>query len=104
MLLEIVLVCVHHTVKPWKKLFCTVVGVENNWNAICGCDGADVLSSCHGSCDRGGLIFVVDTLAKKISGVDEKVRPCDDYLSCEVGCTALRSLKDDWSAFVAGCL
>ncbi len=62
MLLGICLICIHHTVKPWQKLFGAVIGVEHDGDAIDRSNGANVVSSGDSSGDRGGLIFVVKSL------------------------------------------
>jgi len=50
-LLEVSLICVHHAVQPWEKLLCAVICVEDNWNAVCWCNGANVVGSCDSTCN-----------------------------------------------------
>lgn len=67
-LLEVILVGVHHAVEPWEQLLSTVVGVQDNWDAVAGGNGADVLGSCDGSGNRGFLATIGNSLDRsKIS-------------------------------------
>lgn len=86
MLLEVLLISVEHTVKPWQKLLGAVVGVEDDGDVVCGSDGADVVGSGNGASDGSGLVAVGDALAGK------------------VGSTALRGLQNDGRLGVAGSL
>lgn len=66
MSLEVLLIGVEHTVEPGEQLSGTVVGVDDDGNAVNGSNGSDELGSGNGSLDGGGLILVVDTLASKV--------------------------------------
>lgn len=66
--LEVLLIGVEHTVEPGEQLSGTVVGVDDDGDAVDGGDGSDELSGGNGSLDGGGLVLVVDTLTGKVSG------------------------------------
>ena len=38
MLLEMLLICIEHTIQPWQKLLGTVIGVQDDRDTICGSD------------------------------------------------------------------
>eukprot|EP00448_Togula_jolla_P040120 CAMPEP_0170623662 /NCGR_PEP_ID=MMETSP0224-20130122/29819_1 /TAXON_ID=285029 /ORGANISM="Togula jolla, Strain CCCM 725" /LENGTH=88 /DNA_ID=CAMNT_0010950133 /DNA_START=72 /DNA_END=338 /DNA_ORIENTATION=+ len=52
MRLEEGLIGCQHTVKPGKELLGTVVGVQEDWDAIGSRHGAHVVRPCNGSKDR----------------------------------------------------
>ena len=79
MLLVPLLVSVEHSIEPREELLGAVVGMENDGNAVCRSDRADVVSRRNCTCDGGLLVLVLNTLA------------------AEVGSTALRHLEDDGS-------
>jgi len=54
-----------------------MVGVQDDRDAVCRCNGPDVVRSCNGTSDRSFLVLVVNALAG------------------EVGRTALRDLQDE---------
>ena len=62
MLLEVCFIGVHHSVKPWQKFLCAVVGVQNDWDAVGGSNTSDVVSCGDSAGDRGLLLIVLDTL------------------------------------------
>jgi hypothetical protein len=78
-LLVPLLIRVEHSVEPWEQLLGAVVGMENDGDAICRGDGADVVSSRNSTSDGSLLVLVVNALA------------------AEVGSTTLRELEDDGS-------
>lgn len=86
MLLEVLLISVEKTVQPWEKFLGAVVSVEDNWDAVCWSNGADVVGTSDTTSDRSLLGTVRDTL------------------SGEVGGTTLRHLEDDWGLGIAGSL
>jgi hypothetical protein len=45
-----------------------VVGVENDGDAVDGCNGTDVVCSSDGTSNGGLLVLVVDALTGKVSG------------------------------------
>lgn len=63
-LLEVGLIGVHHAVQPWQQLLGTVVGVQDNWNAICGSNTSDVVSCGDSTGDRSLLLVILDPLCK----------------------------------------
>lgn len=54
--LEIGFISIQETVQPRQQLLSTVVGVQDNWDAVRGSDGADELSTSDASGDRGLLV------------------------------------------------
>lgn len=44
-LLEVLLISIEKTIQPWEELLGAVIGVQNDWNAICWGNGTDVVSS-----------------------------------------------------------
>lgn len=82
--LEELLILIEHAVQPWQKLLGAVVGVENDWDAVCGRNGADVVGTGDGSLDGSALVLVVDALSGKVCG------------------TTLAHLQDDGGLRVAG--
>jgi hypothetical protein len=62
MLLEVGLIGVHHTIKPWQKLLSAVVGVQHNGNAVQRSDRANVVSGRDGTTNGSLLRAVLDTL------------------------------------------
>jgi hypothetical protein len=79
MLIVPLLIGVKHSVEPWEQLLGAVVGMENDGDAICRSDRADVVSCGNSTGDGSLLVLVVNTLA------------------AEVGSTPLRELEDDGS-------
>jgi hypothetical protein len=67
MLLEVFLIRIHHAVKPWQKLLCAVISVEDDGDTIGWCDRTDVVSGCDSSSNRRRLVFVVNAFSGKIS-------------------------------------
>lgn len=61
-LLKVSLIGIHHAIEPWQQLLGAVVGVEDDWDAICWGDGTDVVSSGDASLDGGELVGVGNTL------------------------------------------
>ncbi len=76
----------YHTVQPRQKLLSAVVGVEDNGDAVCGRNGADVVGTSNGSLDGSALVLVVDTLTSEVCG------------------SSLGHLEDDGRLGIAGCL
>jgi hypothetical protein len=62
MLLEISLICVHHTIQPRQQLFRAVIGVKNDRDTVGRRNGSDIVGSCNSSGDGGFLVLVGDTL------------------------------------------
>ena len=81
---EKLLVGLQHAVEPRQQLLGTVVGVQNDWDAVGWRNGSDVVGSSNGASDGGVLVGVGDTLTGK------------------VGSTTLRGLQDDRSLVVSG--
>lgn len=67
-LLEVGLVGVEHAVQPWQKLLGAVVGVEDDGNAVNGCNSADIVGGSDGTSDGSLLVLVVDTLTGEVCG------------------------------------
>lgn len=84
--LEVGLISVQHAVQPGKQLLGAVIGVEDDGDAVCRRNGADVVGSGDGTVDGRELVGVGDTLAG------------------EVGGTTLGNLQDDGGLGVAGSL
>ena len=59
---EVCLVCVHHAIKPREKLLRTVIGVEDDRDAIRGSDRSNVVGSSNGTCNGGFLVTILDSL------------------------------------------
>lgn len=57
-----------HAVQPWQKLLGAVVGVENNWDAVCGSNSADVVGTGDSTLDGSALVLVVDALSGEVCG------------------------------------
>ena len=70
----------------YVQLLGAVVGVEDNWDAVCGRDGADIVGTSDGSLDGSALVLVVDTLSGEVCG------------------TTLGHLEDDGGLGIAGSL
>lgn len=109
-LLEVLLVGVHHAVEPRKQLLRAVVGVEHDWDAVGWGHRADVVSGRDGAGDRSLLILVLDALDARASALPSREHPkllhakkCTD-LSAEVGRPTLRHLQDDRGFGIASCL
>ena len=62
MLTEIGLISIEHAVEPWEELLSAMVSVEDDWNAICGSNGTDVVSSSNSALDGGELAVIGDAL------------------------------------------
>lgn len=60
--LEVSLISLEETIQPWEELLGTVIGVENDWNAVCWGNGANVLSTGNTSSDGSLLLVVGNTL------------------------------------------
>lgn len=60
--LEISLIGIKETIQPWKELLGAVVGVEDNWNAVCWGNSADVLGTGDTSSNGSLLLVVGNTL------------------------------------------
>ena len=84
MLFEILLVLVQHAVEPGEQLLCTVIRVENNGNAIGGCNGTHVEGASNGTGDGAFLLLVCDALPG------------------EVGSPSIGELEDDRRLCVSG--
>lgn len=67
MLNEVLLVSIEHSVQPRKELLGAVIGVENNWDAVCWGNGADVVGRGDGAGDRGELVSIGDALLEVMS-------------------------------------
>lgn len=109
LLLEVGLVGIQHAVEPWEQLLSTVVGVQDNWDAVAGGNGADVLGSCDGSGNRGFLVTVGNSLDPKSLAVTAPqgqnwlcLRRA--HLSGKVGSTALGHLENQGAVLVTGSL
>jgi hypothetical protein len=66
--LEELLILIEHAVQPWQKLLGAVVGVKNDWDAVCGRNGADVVGTSDSTLDRSALVLVVDALSGEVCG------------------------------------
>lgn len=55
--LELLLISIEHAIEPWEELLCAVVGVEHDRNAVCGCNGADIVCCGDGALDGGRLVL-----------------------------------------------
>ena len=82
--LEPLLIGIEHAIEPWEELLGAVVGVEDNWDAVCWSNSADVVGSSNGTSDGSLLVTVLDTLTGEVSR------------------TALGDLEDDWGLGVTG--
>ena len=60
--LEVSLIGIKETIQPWEELLSAVVGVEDDWNAVCWGNGADVLSTGNTSSNGSLLLIVGNTL------------------------------------------
>jgi hypothetical protein len=67
-LLEVGLIGIEHAVQPWQKLLGAVVGVEDNGDAVDGCNGADVVCGSDGSGNGSLLVLVVNALTGEVCG------------------------------------
>lgn len=97
MLLEVGLVGVEHAVQPWQKLLRAVVGVENNGNAVYGCNGADVVCGSNGSSNGSLLVLVVNALAGEVSSTTWSVLArCPEAMNCSLRlpCDVWRMMGD----------
>jgi hypothetical protein len=61
-LLEIFLIRSQEAIQPWQKLLGTVVGVQDNWDAIGGRNTTDVVGSSNSTSNRGFLVAIGDAL------------------------------------------
>ena len=93
---EVGLICIHHTVEPWQKLFGTVVRVEDDGNAIGGSNRADVVRCSCSSSNGGSLVFVVYSLSQMLEVV-RSPRVITADLASEICSTSLGGLEDDGS-------
>ncbi len=59
---EVLLIGIEKTIQPWKELLGAVVGVDNDWNAVCWGDSADEVSTGNTTSDGGLLLVVGNTL------------------------------------------
>lgn len=64
MLLEVAFIFIQHAIQPREKLLRAVIGVENDGDAVCGSDFADVVSSGDGTGDRCFLVAIGDALIR----------------------------------------
>lgn len=62
-LLVVSLISIQQAIQPWEKLLGAVVGVKNDWNAICRGNGSDVVSTGNTTSDGGLLGTVGNTLS-----------------------------------------
>lgn len=62
MFLKVFLIGIKHSIKPWKKLLSTVVGVENDWHTIGWRNCTNVVGSSNSTVDGGKLTIVRNTL------------------------------------------
>lgn len=83
MFLEVRLISLKHAVKPREKLLSTVIGMQDNGNAIDWRNATDVVSRSNGTSNGTFLLGVGETL------------------SCEKGTTPLRYLNYDRGFIVA---
>ena len=68
-LLEVGLVGVEHTVKPWQQLLGAVVRVEDDGDTVVGSNGSDVVGGSGGTGDRSSLVGTVgETLTTEEGG------------------------------------
>ncbi len=65
-LLEDLLVGIEHAIEPWEELLGAVVGVEDDGNAICGGNGADVVGGSDGTGNGCLLATVCNTLTGEV--------------------------------------
>jgi len=55
---EVGLIGIEHSIEPWEELLSTVVGVKDNWDAIRGRNGTDVVGSSNTALDGGKLALI----------------------------------------------
>jgi hypothetical protein len=103
MSLEVFLVGIHKTIQPWEKLLGTMVGVQNNGDAVRWSDRSDVVGSGDTTSD-GCLLFAVGNTLSACQNWFSYVILKYVYLSCEVSSTTLGHLKDNRSLCIAGSL
>ena len=60
--LEVSLIGIKETIQPWEELLGAVIGVEDDWDAVCWSNGADVLSTSNTSSNGSLLLIVGNTL------------------------------------------
>lgn len=106
--LEVLLVLIEQAVEPWQQLLSTVVGVQNDGDAVGGSDATDVVSSGDTTSNGGLLLAVGDTLRRKDQyhlSTPSFFGPCSrTYLASEVSGTTVGELQDDGAVLVAGSL
>ena len=73
MLLEVLLIRIHHAVEPRQELLRAVVSVEDNRDTISGSDRSDIVGSRDGASYRGLLLVVLDALLSISTRVLESV-------------------------------
>jgi hypothetical protein len=103
-LLEVCLISIQETIQPWEELLGTVVGVQDDWDAVCGSNGANVVGTGNTASDRSSLVTVGNTLILSEPLYDCILCMDISYLSGEVGGTTLGHLEDDWGLGIAGSL
>jgi hypothetical protein len=67
-LLEVLLVGVEQTVKPWQKLLGAVVGVQDDWDAVYGSKSSDIVCCGDATGDGCSLVLVVNALTGEVGG------------------------------------
>ena len=60
---EVSLVSIQHSIKPWKELLSTMIGMQDNRDSIGRSNSTDVKSASNGTSDASFLILVVNALA-----------------------------------------
>lgn len=106
-LLEVSLISLEHAIEPRQKLLSTVVGVEDDGDAVGGSDGADIVGTGDGTGNGSSLVAIGNTLQTMIVNavIFLMIRVTSmTYLAGEVSSTTLRELKDDRGLVVAGSL
>lgn len=101
--LEVSLIGIKETIQPWEELLGAVIGVEDDWDAVCWGNGADVLSTGNTS-SNGSLLLIVGNTLVMISFESRNEEMMDSNLSGEVCGTTLGHLEDDWGLRIASSL
>lgn len=86
LLLEVGLISVEKAIQPRQELLGAVIGVQDNWDAVCGGNGADVVGTSNATGDGGLLLAIGNALSGEVCGA------------------TLGHLQDDWGLLVAGSL
>lgn len=66
---EVLLISIEETIQPWEELLGAVIGVEDNWDAICWSNGANVGGTSDTTSDGCLLLAIGNTLLESISAL-----------------------------------